>query len=168
MKKLFFILFGLISFNAYSNNCGGEFQASTGTCRIIGPDGNMILYNSTSPQTTNIVRRTVRIPPKYGAIAWSKETGLTVSYHNFDSLRKAKRAAIRQCEKDAQAPCQMMMWVKNGCTAIAAGTNKFGRLELYPEADKRGQAEKTAIKSCHAAGSINCKITGPEDCSIPE
>ena len=45
MKKYGLILFMMLACSPYANSCGGQFGPATGTCRIIGPDGSMIIYN---------------------------------------------------------------------------------------------------------------------------
>ncbi len=62
MKKLFLMILGLASFNAYANGCGGEYQAATRTCRIIDGSGREILYNI-PPQSGNTAP-----PPKKSSI----------------------------------------------------------------------------------------------------
>ena len=46
MKKYWLIPLMMLAFTSYANSCGGQFDPTTGTCRIIGPDGRMIMYNS--------------------------------------------------------------------------------------------------------------------------
>ena len=50
MKKYGLILLMILACSPYANSCGGQFDPATGTCRIIGPDGRMIIYNSAPPQ----------------------------------------------------------------------------------------------------------------------
>lgn len=176
MKKLLFVLLSLVNLNVYANNCAGEFQPESGSCRIIGPDGRQIIYNSDPPRSgrdnqapphTKIIQHiNVNVPSKYGAIAWNKKTGDIGGATNADSLRQAKLSAIQRCELNGQAPCKILVWVKNGCTAVASG-KKSSRLTLYNAAEKPGQAEKIAIKQCEADGATNCKVVMPEGCSVP-
>ena len=76
MKKLFLMVLGLASFNAYANGCGGEYQPATGTCRIIDSSGRQILYNVGRPNSSNSgsaqsqTRVTnINVPSKYGGHA---------------------------------------------------------------------------------------------------
>ena len=83
MKKLFFILLGLVSFNVYANGCGGGYQPSTGTCRIIDGSGREILYNI-PPQSGNTAP-----PPKKSSITmWSylQNSGLWLIVRKRDIL----------------------------------------------------------------------------------
>lgn len=173
MMKLLFILMGLASLNTYANNCGGEFQASTGTCRIIGPDGKMIIYNSTSPQSGSgrsipkkIIRYTeVEVPPKYGALALNKKTGIGGGAINMNSKAEAKKEAIKRCENGgSNAPCKVIVWVKNGCFATATNSKNT----LFAVAEERGRAEQVAMNRCKAAGASGCRIADHEACSIPD
>ncbi|WP_141668151.1 toxin-antitoxin system YwqK family antitoxin [Aggregatibacter aphrophilus] len=49
MKKWWLISLAMLGGNGYT--CGGEYQATTGTCRFIDANGNMVYYNSTPPQS---------------------------------------------------------------------------------------------------------------------
>lgn len=174
MKKLVFILLGFISLNVYANGCGGEYQAATGTCRIIGPDGRVILYNSTPPQSGSgsapqkIIRYTeVKVPPKYGALAFNKKTGGVAFSTNMNSKSDAQQDAIRKCERAGKGKCQISVWVKNGCIAAASG--KIGsRFKMFPAAENPSQAESVAMNSCKTSGASECEIFLPENCSIPD
>ena len=83
MKKYWLIPLMILIGSPYANSCGGQFDPATGTCRIIGPDGKMILYNSAPPQSgysggyssddySNIPSRPI---PFYAAIAVNRNTG---------------------------------------------------------------------------------------------
>ena len=133
MKKLFFILLGLVSFNAYANGCGGEYQPSTGTCRIIDGSGREILYNippqsgNTAPPPKKIIYHDVFVPPKFGAFAYSQKAGHIAGAVNQNSLEAAKREAIKQCQKGSRnTPCKVITWVRNGCMAAAKGKVRTG------------------------------------------
>lgn len=173
MKKLLiFLSLGFISLNTYANNCGGEFQPETGTCRIIGPDGKQILYNSAPPQSRGnaappkkIIRHiTVNVPSQYGALALDEKTSSLGSSNNHSSLAEAKKAAIRQC---GEKGCKVITWVKNGCIAAAGG--KVGsKWKLTKAAEERGEAEQIAMSRCRKSGISDCTIVVPETCSIPD
>lgn len=173
MNKIPFILLSILSLDVFANGCGGEYQAATGTCRIIGSDGKEILYNSTSPQSSygNQVRTQkiiqeieVKVPSKYGALAFDKTTGSFAGSVNANSLAEAKKAAIHQCQ---DKNCKVTTWVKNGCIAAAWGT-KGNKGALYQSADKQGRAEKAAFNRCKRAGASGCKIVFLEACSTPD
>lgn len=175
MKKLFMVSL-LIIFNqsVYANNCGGQFDPVSGSCRIIGPDGRQIIYNSAPPQsgtqaqpTKKIIRyTTVNVPSKYGALATDKKASITAGSANENSLAEAKKMALKQCSNGGKNKhCELITWVRNGCYAAAAG--KHGKSwMLYDAIGEPGQAESKAMNLCESKSS-ECRITVPETCSIP-
>lgn len=173
MKKLLFVLFGLISLNVYANGCGGEYQPATGTCRIIDSSGWQILYNVGKPQSSNngsaqtkIVN--IDVPSKYLALAINMKTGLSGGALDMDSLEAAKKQAIKTCEQGGRnAPCKIAVWVRNGCLAVAQGRHK-GKWKTFYGVDDLGRAEANALNQCHAVSGITqCRITTQEACSLP-
>ena len=173
MKKLFFILLGLVSFNVYANGCGGEYQPSTGTCRIIDGSGREILYNippqsgNTAPPPKKIIYHDVFVPPKFGAFAYSQKAGHLAGAVNQNSLAAAKREAIKQCQKGSRnTPCKVITWVRNGCMAAAEGKAR-DRFVLSDVAGAQGTVEQAALKNCRDRGGVECKIIQPEVCSLP-
>ena len=177
MKTLFFIFFGLglVSSNTYANGCGGEYQPATGTCRIIDSSGRQILYNVGKPQSSNSGSTqsqtkvtNIDVPSKYGAWAVNLKTGISADTVNAPSLEVAKKGAIKACEQGGQnAPCVVGAWVRNGCIAVAQG--KTGKkLKTFYGIEAPGQAEPSALRKCRASGGVQCKITTPEGCSMPQ
>lgn len=173
MKKLLFVLFGLISLDIYANGCGGEYQPATGTCRIIDSSGRQILYNVGKPQSSNngsaqtkIVN--IDVPSKYLALAINMKTGLSGGALDMDSLEAAKKQAIKTCEQGGRnAPCKIAVWVRNGCLAVAQGRHK-GKWKTFYGVDDLGRAEANALNQCHAVSGIaQCRITTQEACSLP-
>lgn len=177
MRKLLFILLSCISLNAYAHNCPGEFQPESGSCRIIGPDGRQIIYNSDPPQSGSsnaasakkIIRHiTVDVPSKYGALALNEKVGHIAGALNKDSKREAMQSAKIQCEQGTKGkPCKVITWVRNGCVAAAAGTLK-GKAIITKAAEKPGKAEEVALNRCRASGAQTCEIIMPEGCSVPD
>ena len=179
MKKLFLIALGLVSFNVYANGCGGEYQAATGTCRIIDGSGRQILYNVPPPKSGNstpppkkIIYYDVKVPSKFGAAALNMKTGYGAGVLNKNSLSEAKKEALEQCKQgDKNAPCKVVSWVRNGCIAAAKGQvikNPKVWKSFYAEKEK-GLAEAEALAQCRADTKVtNCEIYLPEGCSLPE
>ena len=175
MKKLFLIALGLVSFNVYANGCGGEYQAATGTCRIIDGSGRQILYNVPPPKSGNstpppkkIIYHDVKVPSKFGAIAINEKAGAVAASSNMSSIAEAKREAIRLCESNGRyAPCRDNGWVRNGCIAAASGKLK-NQTKVIGGAAEPGLAEQAAITNCKNAGMTECKVLMPEGCSLPE
>lgn len=157
-----------------AHNCGGEFDPISGSCRIIGPDGRQIIYNSDPPQSGSnvpkkIIRhRTVNAPSKYGALALNEKVGHIAGALNKNSKSEAMRSAKAQCEQGTKGkPCKVVTWVRNGCVAAAVGTLK-GKAIISKAAEKPGKAEEVALNRCRASGAKTCEIIMPEGCSIPE
>ena len=170
MKKLFLIALGLVSFNVYANGCGGEYQAATGTCRIIDGSGRQILYNVPPPQSGNSTPPSKKIVyvSKYGAVATNEKTGISSGALNKDSIEEAKHEAIKACEQGGRnAPCKVAIWAGNACLAAATGKEGKKFRVFYTAREKLGQAEPAALKQCNKAGLKNCEITIPEGCSFP-
>ena len=170
MKKLFLIALGLVSFNVYANGCGGEYQAATGTCRIIDGSGRQILYNVPPPQSGNSTPPSKKIVyvSKYGAVATNEKTGISSGALNKDSIEEAKNEAIKACEQGGRnAPCKVAIWAGNACLAAATGKEGKKFRVFYTAREKPGQAEPAALKQCNKAGLKNCEITIPEGCSFP-
>ena len=170
MKKLFLIALGLVSFNVYANGCGGEYQAATGTCRIIDGSGRQILYNVPPPQSGNSTPPSKKIVyvSKYGAVATNEKTGISSGALNKDSIEEAKHEAIKACEQGGRnAPCKVAIWAGNACLAAATGKEGKKFRVFYTAREKPGQAEPAALKQCNKAGLKNCEITIPEGCSFP-
>lgn len=170
MKKLLLIALGLVSFNVYANGCGGEYQAATGTCRIIDGSGRQILYNVPPPQSGNSTPPPKKIVyvSKYGAVATNEKTGISSGALNKDSIEEAKHEAIKACEQGGRnAPCKVAIWAGNACLAAATGKEGKKFRVFYTAREKPGQAEPAALKQCNKAGLKNCEITIPEGCSFP-
>ncbi|WP_315399777.1 DUF4189 domain-containing protein [Neisseria sicca] len=170
MKKLFLIALGLVSFNVYANGCGGEYQAATGTCRIIDGSGRQILYNVPPPQSGNSTPPPKKIVyvSKYGAVATNEKTGISSGALNKDSIEEAKHEVIKACEQGGRnAPCKVAIWAGNACLAAATGKEGKKFRVFYTAREKPGQAEPAALKQCNKAGLKNCEITIPEGCSFP-
>ena len=179
MKKLLLIVLGLVSFDVYANGCGGEYQAATGTCRIIDGSGRQILYNVPPPKSGNstpppkkIIYHDVKVPSKFGAVAMNMKTGDAPGVLNKNSLSEAKKEALAECRKgDRNAPCKVVSWVRNGCIAAAKGQLiKNPKLwGTFYAAEEQGLAEAEALRQCRADPKVtNCEIALPEGCSLPQ
>ena len=170
MKKLLFVLLGLVSLNVYANGCGGEYQPATGTCRIIDSSGRQILYNVGRPNSAaqsqpKIVN--INVPSKYLALAMNLETGISGGALDMDSRTAAEKEAIRTCERGgSNAPCKLLVWARNGCVASARGNEE--KPTLFTVTEKPGLSEAKALRRCRAAGVSGCRIFIPETCSLPK
>jgi hypothetical protein len=174
MKKLFLIALGLVSFNVYAN-CPGRYFPDTGICQIQGHNGEVVNYNVPPPQSGNstpppkkIIYYDVKVPSKFGALAFSEKSGHIGGSLNQNSKAEAQNAAIKQCEKGSRnAPCKAISWVRNGCIAAASGKLK-NQTRVIGGAAEHGLAEQAAITNCKNAGMTECKVVMPEGCSLPQ
>ncbi|MBN6066616.1 DUF4189 domain-containing protein [Aggregatibacter actinomycetemcomitans] len=173
MKKLLFIVLGLTSFNVFANGCGGEYQPETGTCRIIDSSGREILYNIPPSQaggtssSKTIIYHDVVVPDKFGAFAYSEKAGRIEGVVNQNSLDEAKREALKLCRQNSRgASCKITKWIRNGCLAAAEG-KRNGRYFLAQAGGAPGAAEQQALQDCKAGGATECRLLGPEACSLP-
>ena len=171
MKKLLTVLLGFASFNVYANGCGGEYQPATGTCRIIDSSGRQILYNVGSPQSSSSSTQSqprvvnIHVPSKYGAWAVNPKTGLSGGVLEMNSLTEAKKQAIKTCERGGKnKPCKVVVWVRNGCIAVAKGKDGM----FFSVTTPPGMAEAEALRNCQKSGALQCRIVATEGCSMPK
>ena len=172
MKKLLFILLGLVSSNIYAADptydaTKGALQNNPALCSY-GHNPNCASGHQPrqQQQPTEIVN--INVPSKYGAWAVNIKTGISADVINAPSLEIAKKGAIKSCEQGGRnAPCVVAAWVRNGCIAVAQG--KSGKkVKTFYGIEAPGQAEPAALRKCQASGSVQCKITTPEGCSLPK
>ena len=174
MKKLFLIALGLVSFNAHAN-CPGRYFPDTGICQIQGNNGEVINYNVPPPQSGSstlppkkIIYYDVKVPSKFGALAYSQKAGHLAGSLNQNSLAEAKREAVKHCQQGSRnTPCKAIAWVRNGCIAAAEGKIK-NKFVVIDGAGPQGTAEQAALQNCRAGGATECKILMPEGCSLPQ
>lgn len=164
MKKLIFILCGLMGVNAVASDItNGPLQQHPALCNYgYNPNCNQ---NSSSIPPKIIRHITVNVPSKYGALAQDKN-GVIRGSSNENSLAEAKKSALTQCndgKKNQQ--CTILVTVRNGCYAAAAGRKKNNWF-TYGIGGEIGQAENKAMKYCESKYS-DCRIVVPETCSIP-
>lgn len=166
MKKVVFLLLGLISLNAFAvDPTQGPLQQDPSLCSY-GYNPNCNNRGSSNAQT---IIRYREVPPKYGALAFNAKQGAIGGALNMDSKAEAKKAALERCEKNGlYKPCKIIATVKNGCIAAVTGKLKSGGSKIFRAIEELGQAEQAALKQCNASGASNCKIVMPEGCSIPD
>lgn len=172
MTKFFFVLLSFFSITATLACTPGAGNGPAGDPNCMGailstdPYYNNRNGSNNSAQPTKIIRYTeVEVPPKYGALALNKKTGIGGGAINMNSKAEAKKEAIKRCENDgSNAPCKVIIWVKNGCFATATNSKNV----VFTAAEERGQAEKVAMNRCKAARVSGCRIADHEACSIPD
>ena len=170
MKKLFLIVFGLISLNVNADPTydatRGALQNNSALCGY-GYNPNCSSGSRSAPPPKKIIYHDVLVPSKFGAIAINEKAGAVAASSNMSSIAEAKREAIRLCESNGRyAPCRDNGWVRNGCIAAASG-KKSSKFQLFNGIGERGEAERLAINHCNKAKASECQIIVPETCSLP-
>jgi serine/threonine-protein kinase len=78
---------------------------------------------------------------KYGAIAFSQDTGRHGYSYNYDSRGEAERRALNECGRG----CTVAVWFRNACGALAVGEdNAYGS----GWSTSRREAENIAMNGC--------------------
>jgi len=96
---------------------------------------------------------------KYGAIAYSLESGTYGYATDYDSRDEAEEVALESCieaeeESDEDSKCEVELWFKNAYGALAEGDNGFGTGWGRYKQD----AQSKALESCEEY-TENCDIT---------
>lgn len=171
MKKLLLIALGLVSFNVNADPTydatRGALQNNSALCGY-GYNPNCSSGSRGTPPSKKIIYHDVKVPSKFGALAYSQKAGHLAGSLNQNSLAEAQREAVKHCQKGSRnTPCKAIAWVRNGCIAAAEGkiNNKF---VVIDGSGPQGTAEQTALQNCRAGGAAECRILAPEGCSLPQ
>ena len=171
MKKLLLIALGLVSFNVNADPTydatRGALQNNSALCGY-GYNPNCSSGSRGTPPSKKIIYHDVKVPSKFGALAYSQKAGHLAGSLNQNSLAEAQREAVKHCQKGSRnTPCKAIAWVRNGCIAVAEGkiNNKF---VVIDGSGPQGTAEQTALQNCRAGGAAECRILAPEGCSLPQ
>ena len=172
MKKLFLLVLGLISLNAYADPTydatRGALQNNSALCGY-GYNPNCSSGSNTPPPPKKIIYYDVKVPSKFGALAYSQKAGHLAGSLNQNSLAEAKREAVKHCQQGSRnTPCKAIAWVRNGCLAAAKGKVKNNQFILSDAAGPQGTVEQTALQNCRNRGATECEIIMPEGCSLPQ
>jgi len=88
----------------------------------------------------------------YGALALSRADGAVGWSYDYRTKRKAGKAALRECKKASETPwsCRKIVWVRNGCVALAVRWNDNGTIARYrwAVAMKKSTAYRKALNKC--------------------
>jgi Domain of unknown function (DUF4189) len=87
----------------------------------------------------------------YGAIAYSTDNGKYGYTYDYGTLASAETDALKNC---ADRSCQVVLWFKNRCGALAIG-NGYAYGAAW--ANNRGDAEASAMTFCSQNGT-GCNI----------
>ena len=171
MKKLLLIALGLVSFNVNADPTydatRGALQNNSALCGY-GYNPNCSSGSRGTPPSKKIIYHDVKVPSKFGALAYSQKAGHLAGSLNQNSLAEAQREAVKHCQKGSRnTPCKAIAWVRNGCISAAEGkiNNKF---VVIDGSGPQGTAEQTALQNCRAGGAAECRILAPEGCSLPQ
>jgi serine/threonine-protein kinase len=86
----------------------------------------------------------------YGAIAFSQASGAVGYSYDFDSRDDAEERALQECGPR----CEVVIWFKNACAALAVGDDKgYGT----GWAADRDRAEEIAMMKCEE-NSDDCSV----------
>ena len=91
---------------------------------------------------------------QFGAIAYSLDAqayGLSI---DRASRAEAEKTALSICSGRA-SDCQLVLWFRNGCGAMAIGEHGYGGGTGTTPA----LADQYAMKSCAIYGGANCQVT---------
>ena len=89
----------------------------------------------------------------FGAMAYCPNTNTTSWSRNYDSRSGAETRALDECRERGGKKCQVVVWFKNACGAIAVGPGGAG--SGWGTTKDRAQLE--ALKSCTEI-SKKCEI----------
>ena len=172
MKKLFLIVFGLISLNVNADPTydatRGALQNNSALCGY-GYNPNCSSGSRSTPPPKKIIYHDVLVPSKFGALAVSVKAGHIAGSLNHNSLAEAKREAVKHCQQGSRnTPCKAITWVRNGCLAAAKGKVKNNLFILADAAGPQGTVEQEALQKCSNRGATECEIIMPEGCSLPQ
>ena len=161
-----FVLLGLASLNAYSNDVTqGALQNNPALCSY-GYNSNCGGGGYYTPPVS-VEHIVIQVPSKYGALSYNTKKNYLTGALEQNSLAEAKSKALKACrEKSGDNNCIILRWTRNGCLAVAQG-KRGNKYLLISGAGKVGEAEPEALNGCIARGAQDCKITLTERCSLP-
>ncbi len=88
----------------------------------------------------------------YGAIALSRVDGAVGWSYDYGTKATAGKAALRECKKASTVPwsCRKIVWVRNGCVALAVRWNDNGTIGRYAwgVASNKATAYSKALNKC--------------------
>ncbi len=89
-----------------------------------------------------------QLPDNYGAIAITPDGQVWGYAFDYPTREQAEKRALQEC---GQSSCQIQVWFKNACGAVAKDeTGKLG----WAWANTRQQAEAAAVVAC---GNGSCR-----------
>ncbi len=96
----------------------------------------------------------VRAADMFGAISYSASDGADGYSHNYNSQAEAEARALAECRSYGGTDCQVLVWFRNGCGAMATSpSGAYGS----GSGTTTGLAESAALDTCRKSGA-GCKI----------
>ena len=135
-------------------DCASDCQASYHNC-LRGSNADSCL----SAQGVCLNRCTLNREPRerHGAIAYSSRTQAFGYSHDYDSVKSAGAAAMRQCRGQERGAndCRVLVTFHNACGALA-----LGERGAYGSAWGLSQREASAkaLSECRPHGGASCTI----------
>jgi serine/threonine-protein kinase len=97
------------------------------------------------------------VPPRpsdrFGAIAYSASSGAWGTSYDYQTRAEAEQRALSRC---AQGDCQVRVWFRNACGALAVGR---GNCMGWGWASDKDEAQRKALNNCRQYGtgcSVKC------------
>lgn len=195
LKKLLLVCLGLLSLHVQAN-CPGRYFPDTGICQIQGNNGEVINYNSGTPNSgrgySSQNTQSTYTPPQnsfaffdqYGAIAFVNFDDGNGSHYKYISSSKkeitedaAIGEALKACNKESKAfrkknktTCRAFYKYSNGCVALARGIDPADNQEVIHTmvVKDKNAVEDAAVQGCKKAGHKNCQLIRKAECSLGE
>ncbi|MGF1496465.1 MAG: DUF4189 domain-containing protein [Elainellaceae cyanobacterium] len=93
----------------------------------------------------------------FGAIARSRSTQAHGFSYDYANRQAAENRALRECESQSgNGDCEVMVWFRNGCGALAEAANGAAGSGWGAN---RSLAEGYAMESCYGVGDGSCRVT---------
>jgi hypothetical protein len=104
---------------------------------------------------------------QYAAIAYSPSTGDTGTAYRGPTYDSVASASVTHCQLGRHSPtdCQVVIWVADGCAAIAADTPRTTP-NVYGVAYANGLTYAQAFTPAQQGAVDECESYWQQDCSI--
>jgi len=96
--------------------------------------------------------------PGYGAIAYGRASKAWGASYHWESQSKAESVAMQKCKENGD-DCEVMVWFKGQCGAVAAGE---GTDAFWGLGGSAAQARAQAQSKCEEGGGKGCEIEASE------
>jgi Domain of unknown function (DUF4189) len=94
-----------------------------------------------------------RVPRCYGAMQMAYQDGTVGRAWNYSSKRRAFRAAGNVCRSHTRYPCHRIVWVRNGCAAVAVRWRNGSVVRYgWGVARNKRPAVRAALRKCQQDG----------------